>query len=132
MRLSGRAWFWPAPAAPGFETIRLTNIRANAQGLGAGAPIAATINITSPTSVPVNNNSLVVANIRQGLTFTVTPATFKSCVEPEEDEGFTLNFAEGFGTAFKPQRNLLGDRLRPTRFPAAATRTSPASTRRLS
>jgi len=94
------------PGSIGSETIRLTNIRANAQGLGAGAPIAATINITSPTSVPVTNNSLVVANIRQGLVFTVGSGSFKSCVEPDED-GFTLNFAEGFGTAFKPQRNLL-------------------------
>lgn len=92
----------------GFETIRLTNIRANAQGLGAGAPISAVINITSPTSVPVTNNSLVVANIRQGLTFTVTPVSFKSCVVPDDDEGFTLNFAEGFGTAFKPRLNTTG------------------------
>jgi hypothetical protein len=92
-----------------FKTIRLTNIRANAQGLGNDVPVVATINITAPTSVPITNNSLVVANTRTGLTFSVEDLSLKTCLDPDSQESdtFRLRFREGFGTAFRPYANDL-------------------------
>jgi hypothetical protein len=91
----------------GAEEILLTNIRANASGAGAGSSISATINITTPTSVAIDNNSLVVANTRTGLTFTATGANnFKSCLAPS-GVAVNLNFTEGFNIAFRPRTNNL-------------------------
>jgi len=86
-----------------FKTIRLTNVRGNVQSRGDFATIYASINIVSPTSVPVDNNLLVVADTRPGLSFSVESASFKNCEAPEED--IWLSFQEGFASAFKPVGN---------------------------
>jgi len=86
-----------------FQTIRFTNIRGNAQAAGDFGTLFATVNIVSPTSVPVNNAVLRVMDTRPGLTFSVTPNSYKNCVVPGSSEYITLRFAEGFAAAFRPQ-----------------------------
>jgi len=94
------------------RSILLTNVRVNAQGLGVGAPIYAQVNVTSPTAFPVfGNSSLLVANIRQGLTVAHSGNSIKNCdLIPNGSISFTTTFTEGvgggsFGTAFKPRLN---------------------------
>ena len=89
------------PGSAGYTTIRLTNVRGNANRLGdaGNATIQAYVNITAPTAVPVNNNLVTVADTRIGLTFSVTSGTFKNCVSPTS---IVLKFREGFSNAFRP------------------------------
>ena len=101
--------------APGSTTIvslsvRMTNVRINAQALAVGAPINAQLNITSPTSIPVfGNTSVLVANIRQGLlTVSHSDVTTRGCELPQAPgtfSSFSTSFTEGFGTAFRPKIN---------------------------
>jgi hypothetical protein len=89
-----------SPGSAGSTTVRITNLRANASALGSNATIFATVNITGSTTVPVDNNSLVIADTRPGLVVTVSAAAYKNCVFPEET--FTVSFKEGFASAFRP------------------------------
>jgi len=82
-----------------FRTIRLTNVRGNAQAAGSFGTVFATVNITSPTSVPVTNAVLRVADTRPGLSFSVTSKSYKNCESPSSP--MVLKFAEGFASAFK-------------------------------
>jgi hypothetical protein len=96
--------------APSYYVTRdiiLTNVRVNAQALAAGAPVVATVNITSPTSIPFfTSNTPTVANIRQGLIPTYSGKTLSNCdLAPNGTTAFTATFTEGFGTAFKPRVN---------------------------
>jgi len=86
-----------------FKVIRITNVRGNAQALGDYATIYASVNIVSPTSVPVDNNLLVVADTRPGMTFAVTSRSYKNC-EPA-DSDVILKWTEGFASSFKWQGN---------------------------
>jgi len=95
-----------------FRTIRLTDVRGNAQAAGDFGTLFATVNIVSPTSVPVNNPVLRVMDTRPGLTFSVDDRSYKNCLKPEDisvdvgDEELRdviLKFKEGFASAFKPQ-----------------------------
>jgi hypothetical protein len=100
-------------AAPGsnvgMQTLRITNLRANAQALGTDATIFGTINITGSTTVPVDNNSLVVADTRPGMkfSFSLDEGAFKNCIEPDvdsiENAMLFLEFKEGFASAFRPK-----------------------------
>jgi hypothetical protein len=100
-----------APGSTNVEvSVRMTNVRINAQALAVGAPINAQINITSPTSIPIyGNSSVLVANIRQGLLqVSNLGATVKGCdlpAAPNHFTSFTTSFQEGFGTAFRPMLN---------------------------
>jgi hypothetical protein len=89
-----------SPGSAGSMTVRITNLRANASALGSNATIFATVNITGSTTVPVDNNSLVVADTRPGLVVTVSAASYKNCVVPTTT--FSVSFKEGFGSAFRP------------------------------
>jgi len=95
-------WAGVVLAASGttFKTIRITNVRGNVQSRGDFATVYASINIVSPTSVPVDNNLLVVADTRPGLSFSVTAASYKNCESPSATIG--LAFQEGFASAFRP------------------------------
>jgi len=90
-----------------FKVIRITNVRGNAQALGDYATIYASVNIVSPTSVPVDNNLLVVADTRPGMTFAVTSGSFKNCEEP--DKTLYLKWTEGFASSFKKQGDAFND-----------------------
>jgi hypothetical protein len=89
-----------APGGDPISEILLTNVRANASAVGTNAPISATINLTSPTSVVINNNSPVVANTRRGAVVSVPSGTEELC--NGTSESFTLRFVEGFNNAFRP------------------------------
>jgi len=109
------AGVWLAAAGTTFQTIRITNVRGNAQSRGDFATIYASINIVSPTSVPVDNNLLVVADTRPGMSFSVDAISLKNCEDPsklgtrEVDDvdwaanAFLLMFQEGFASSFRPQ-----------------------------
>ncbi len=93
-----------------FKTIRITNVRGNAQALGDYATIYASVNIVSPTSVPVDNNLLVVADTRPGMTFSVVARNFKNCELPVDDpetveleNAVYIRWTEGFASSFKQQ-----------------------------
>jgi len=102
------------PGSAATSQVLLTNVRGNASAVGSGAPIMATINITTPTSLTINSNNPVVANTRTGLAFSVTAANLKSCVTykaapdknvvPDKIATY-LKFTEGFNNAFRPQYN---------------------------
>jgi len=97
-----------APGSAGFKVIRLTDIRGNAQAAGDFGTLFATINIVSPTSVPVDNPVLRVMDTRPGLTFSVSDASYKNCEDPEEQGSMYVNFKEGFASAFKPIGDAAG------------------------
>ena len=92
---------WLAAAgSPGAQTIRLTGVRGDVESRGDFATIYASINIVSPTSVPVDNNLLVVADTRPGLIFSVDGNDYKNCVVPADET--VLEFKEGYASAFLP------------------------------
>jgi len=109
------------PTTAGAERVfRMTNIRINANAL-AGGPLAGTtqvyayISISGPTSVPVNNSTLVAGSVQSGLTTSMRnasdgstappPYTFPQCTStPSTLPGTALAFlrySSNFGTAFK-------------------------------
>jgi len=92
-----------APGSAGFKIIRLTDVRGNAQAAGDFGTLFATVNIVSPTSVPVNNPVLRVMDTRPGMTFSVEDESFKNCETPSHE--ITLKFKEGFASSFKPKGN---------------------------
>ncbi len=102
----------PGSALPGAlvnRSIRMTNVRINAAGLGPNVAITTQVNIVTPTSVPIfGNASVLVANTRVGTIDTQLPFTAKNCdlsTIPPGSFTFTSTFVEGFGTAFKPRYN---------------------------
>jgi hypothetical protein len=95
------------------KSIRLTNVRGNVQSRGDFATIYASINITGSTTVPVDNNLLVVADTRPGMTFDVTPASYRNCVDPAYSGEAILKFTEGFGSAFRPKGTASTDNTKP-------------------
>jgi hypothetical protein len=101
-------WLSGPTSAGVFKTIRLTDVRGNAQAAGEFGTLFATVNIVSPTSVPVNNPVLRVMDTRPGMTFSVSDESYKNCVVPGEDH-ITLEFEEGFASAFKPQGDADAD-----------------------
>ena len=89
-----------AGSAAGASTVRITNLRADVSGLGTAATVYATVNITGSTTVPVDNNNLVVADSRQGLKVSVEQGAFKNCEVPSEP--FVVSFKEGFASVLRP------------------------------
>jgi len=125
---------WPGiPVVPpgtngGTRTIRFTNIRANAAGLGTSntlipTQIVAFISVSGSQSFAINNPQQTVAYIQTGLQFSVRNCTssdvpgsasaFSQCTNfggnlrtdptATNDAPFGLRFREGFQSAFKPR-----------------------------
>ncbi len=95
-------WQGVVLAGPGgapVSEILMTNVRANASFVGASASISATINITSPSAVPINGNLLVVANTRPVTTFSVPSGTGGLC--DGVSQSFIMRFGETFSSAFR-------------------------------
>jgi hypothetical protein len=111
-----------APATTGYSRVfRITNIRANANGVTAGGPtpgsVVASISISGSTSLPITNSTLTVGFVQPGLNSTNTTlrnqpnsgggsANFNQC----NSTGITstgsaaaglIQFQENFATAFK-------------------------------
>ncbi len=79
----------------GTRTLRITNIRGNANAVGNGFPINAFVAINGPAVFNIlPSNATQVAFVRDGLNFTTVPPTAAS-------GGLKLSFREVFANAFK-------------------------------
>jgi hypothetical protein len=114
------------------RTFRITNVRANANGLGASqtlipTQILAYISVFPQGTLPIDNPQQTVGYVQQGMLFDVRACgggsldsatiTFAQCTSTSAQRDFfadplrsgslganaSLRFREGFQTAFKPQ-----------------------------
>jgi hypothetical protein len=114
-----------APSTSGNRVYRITNIRANANGIVAGGPtpgqVTASISISSSTSINLTNSTLTVGYVQQGLSTANTAlrnygntgflgssgGAFAQCSNASVTSTGTtaaaglIQFSENFGTAFK-------------------------------
>jgi len=80
--------------ANGTRTLRITNIRADANVIGPGNPINADIIISSPLSFSLNPSSITaLATVKDGLKFSTSAPNLPGVL--------TLDFEEKFNSAFK-------------------------------
>jgi len=103
------------PGDSGNRTLRISNVRANANQLGLGASLTPSqvsmyISISSTFSFPLNNQQLVVAFIQTGMRFSAAPARYTQC-EPGL-KSYILNFTELFGASFRHKQSV-GDQNTP-------------------
>ncbi len=112
-----------APGTSGTRTIRITNVRSNANQLGVSSTlvptqIVANISVSPPNLLPINNPQQTVAFVSRGLTSSVQSAlSFVQCNSANPDiagdpskalnsggqsgQQFTVRFDEGFPSAWK-------------------------------
>jgi len=97
------------------RVFRMTNIRANVNGLGGGllngiTQLVASVSISGSTALPVNNPVIVAGFIQPGLSTSVasTGASFLQCVSANGVGTALLKFSENFGTAFKTRVAPIG------------------------
>jgi hypothetical protein len=120
------------PGSNRTRTFRITNVRANANGLGASqtlipTQILAYISVFPQGTLPIDNPQQTVGYVQQGMLFDVrscsngsldsATTTFAQCASTSAQRDFfadplrsgtlganaALRFREGFQTAFKPQ-----------------------------
>jgi hypothetical protein len=104
------------PTSPGVARIfRMTNIRINANALGGGGlagttQVLASVSISGPTSVPVNNPVQIAGFVQSGLSTsyrnignagTQGSQNQNQCSSPNLGAIGLFRFSENFGTAFK-------------------------------
>jgi hypothetical protein len=85
--------FADAPGGLVTRVLRITNIRVNANAIGAPGQALALISISGSTSIPLNNPVQTVAFIQTSTAFPEPRCIFPGIVE--------VGFAEVFATAFK-------------------------------
>jgi hypothetical protein len=97
------------------RVFRLTNIRANVNGLGGGllngiTQLVASVSISGSTALPVNNPVIVAGFIQPGLTTSVTQSglSFLQCNSVTLSGTALLKYSENFGTAFKTRVAPIG------------------------
>jgi len=97
------------------RVFRMTNIRANVNGLGGGllngiTQLVASVAISGSTSLPVNNPVIVAGFIQPGLSTSVTTSghNFLQCINETTTGTALLKFSENFGTAFKTRVAPIG------------------------
>jgi hypothetical protein len=98
------------------RVFRITNVRANINGLGTGGlpgttPLLAFISISGSTALPINNPTQTAGFISKGLNTSLvsttssskslTPIAFQQCNSASKAAVATLSFSENFATAFK-------------------------------
>jgi len=103
-----------APGTTPIRTLRLVNVRANANGLGLGSTLLPSaiqmfISISGTAAPNLSNSQLVVAYIQRGLNFGSQDngASYLQC-EPSDGSSarsFRLRFRERFPTAFRHAPN---------------------------
>jgi hypothetical protein len=123
------------PGTLGTRIIRITNIRANASGLGVSSTLIPTqivmyASVTPPQALPIGSAQQVVAFVQPGLSFSLRTAaggsapgggtTFLQCVSNNRNlatdntaalqNGFSFmaRFSEGFASSFKRRNVALG------------------------
>lgn len=119
-----------------FRTLRLTDVRLNANRLTPPTQVLAFVGLTGSTAVPINNPQLQVGVLGTGLTFGVTPkpalpqctpqnlALWKSASANGVAQ-FSLTFAEGFPTSFR--RRSIAPYLNANTSPAPVAQNVPAT-----
>jgi hypothetical protein len=130
------------PGSNRTRTFRITNVRANANGLGASqtlipTQILAYISVFPQGTLPIDNPQQTVGYVQQGLVFDrrscsngsfdfAAQQTFNQCTSTGNQRDFfsdplrtgnlaaasALRYREGFQTAFKPR--IIGDPLTPS------------------
>jgi len=105
----------PPVTAGSTRVFRITNIRANVNGLGGGllngiTQLQASVAISGSTSLPVNNPVVIAGFIQPGLSTAVTSAgtSFLQCNSVTNANTALLRFSENFGTAFKTRVAPIG------------------------
>jgi hypothetical protein len=106
------ALVWPGvpvvpPGSNKTRVFRITNVRANAAGLGASqtlipTQIVAFVSVTPPGTLPIDNPQQVVGYVQQGLLF---------AVRSRSDGGSSINVDQSVSTS--QNRNLRADPLDP-------------------
>ena len=98
------------PPGPGrILTLRITNVRASVNNLNSGSfgsPLIMFVTAEGPNSVPINNPQQTLAYLAPGLKFTTTTTVLPSSTPHNSAKlgtDFTMTFAEGFSTVFKPR-----------------------------
>lgn len=110
------------PGTTGTRTIRISNIRVNANQLGVSSsliptPIQMYISVTGGLSMPVSNPQQTLAFIQSGISFSASSSkssylrcnSWNSAAAADNSKAFTdaggstLKFTEGFASAFKPR-----------------------------
>jgi hypothetical protein len=101
------------------RVFRITNVRANANGVTAGGPtpgsVVASISTSGSSSLPITNSTLTVGFVQQGLSAAgtlvknvqnsgnaaSTGTNFNQCSSASTTSLAILQYQENFGTAFK-------------------------------
>jgi len=112
------------PGSAGSRVYRITNVRANASGLGGGGlsgttPLLASVSITGgSTSLPISNAVPTAGFIQAGLAASVRSATapsgsgsgntFNQCSSATLSASAIVRFAENFAAAFKTRTAVPG------------------------
>ena len=96
------------PGQNGMRTLRITNIRVNAAGLGASSSLIPTqvvsfVSITPPGIMPIDNPQQVIGYVQTGSAATVGNCAGGGIAQPVTPGTmhYAVRFAEGFQTAFK-------------------------------
>ena len=101
------------PPGPGrILTLRITNVRASLNNLniGFGASLVMFVMAEGPISIPINTPQQTVGFLSPGLKFTTTNAVLSSSDSHNTAKlgtDFTMTFAEGFSTVFKPRTTAI-------------------------
>lgn len=99
------------PPGPGrILTLRITNVRAsvnnNLNSGFFGSPLIMFVTAEGPNSIPINNPQQTLGFLSPGLKFTTTTTVLSSSTSHNSAKlgtDFTMTFAEGFSTVFKPR-----------------------------
>ena len=95
------------PGTSSSRTLRITNVRVNASGIGGGSaagslPVQASILTSNPSALPISNPTPIVGFVQQSLSTSVTgPTTFGQCNSQTLSQSSLLTFKELFASAFK-------------------------------
>jgi hypothetical protein len=95
------------PGTNGNRVFRITNVRANASGIGGGTvsgslPVQASILVSNPSALPITVTTPIVGFVQSSLSTSVTgPTPFGQCVSQTLAQTAVFTFAEKFASAFK-------------------------------
>lgn len=98
------------PGTSGNRVLRMVNVRADAASVGVSSTLIPSniimyITISGTGALPLANNTLNVAYVAKGMTFSATGGSYNQC-EPGT-YSYDLNFKENFGTAFRHNNPLI-------------------------
>jgi len=104
------------PGTSGNRVLRMVNVRADAASVGVSSTLIPSniimyITISGTGALPLSNNTLNVAYVVKGMTFSATGDDYNQCEPGTYD--FDLNFKENFGTAFRHNQGAVNNQFMP-------------------